>query len=199
MKHISLKIAALAISLFGAGPLWAQDAALPVRTCNWCHGVSAQGYSTAPRIAGQRAQYIEKQFSVFRSHMRDNPYSQKFMWNAVANLTPETARELAAYYATLPPQSANDGNRDLVAAGRSLYEEGNPEANVVACIVCHGPKGEGVREIPRLGGLSSIYVKRRLEQWNEGYHAAAKRMEMVSRTLSAHDVEAIASYLSFVE
>jgi hypothetical protein len=38
---------------------------------------------------------------------------------------------------------------------------------------CHGPNAEGIRDIPRLGGLSYSYLKRRLEQWGEGYHAAA--------------------------
>ena len=34
-----------------------------------------------------------------------------------------------------------------------------------------GPNAEGVAEIPRLGGLAYTYLKRRLQQWGEGYHA----------------------------
>jgi cytochrome c553 len=48
-----------AISLVTASPLQADD--LPVRNCTWCHGTSAQGYSKAPRLAGQRVDYLVNQ------------------------------------------------------------------------------------------------------------------------------------------
>ncbi len=207
MKHTKSKVAALAISLFAASPLMADDFhprfmaddALPVRNCTFCHGTFAQGFSVAPRLAGQKEQYIERQISGFGAHSRDNPYSSKFMWNAVANLAPETARELAAYFAALPPRPARDGNADLAAAGKNIYEEGIATANVVACVVCHGPNADGFGAIPRLGGLSSLYLKKRLDQWNEGFHASATPMPQVSRDLSANEIEALASYLSFIE
>ncbi len=198
MKHFSSKIAALAILLFSAGPLMAEEG-LPVGNCTFCHGTGAQGFSTAPRLAGQRAQYIEKQVGALAAHIRDNPLSKKYMWNAVANLPPDTANNLAVYFSAQPAQPANDGNNDLAAAGKTIYELGIPNANIVACVVCHAPNGGGIREIPRLGGLSYEYVKRRLEQWNEGYHATARPMPQVARSLSSNEVEALASYLSFIE
>jgi cytochrome c553 len=89
---------------------------------------------------------------------------------------------------------------NLVALGRTIYQEGMPDANIVACVVCHGPNAEGVREIPRLGGLDYSYLKRRLEQWTEGYHAAAgPPMISIASKLSDDQIEALASYLSFVK
>ena len=41
-----------------------------IRNCTWCHGGSAQGYSPAPRLAGQRAIYIEQQLASFATHAR---------------------------------------------------------------------------------------------------------------------------------
>jgi cytochrome c553 len=70
---------------------------------------------------------------------------------------------------------------------------------VVACIVCHGPNAQGVREIPRLGGLSYVYVKRQLDQWNEGFRAQARPMPQVAKSLSPDQIEALASYLSFID
>jgi cytochrome c553 len=198
MKHPISKVVALAISLFAASPIMADDA-LPIRNCNWCHGTSAQGFSVAPRLAGQKEKYILRQISGFGAHSRDNPYSAKFMWNAVANLAPETARDLAAYYAEQQAWPARNGNPDLAAAGKIIYEEGIATANVVACAACHGPNAQGFEAIPRLGGLSYLYLKRRLDQWNEGFHASATPMPLVSRELSASEIEALASYLSFVE
>jgi cytochrome c553 len=89
---------------------------------------------------------------------------------------------------------------ELAAIGRTLYEEGNPEANIVSCVACHGPRAEGVGEIPRLGGLSYDYLKRRLEQWGEGFHrTAAAPMPRIASKLAPNEIEALASYLSFVE
>ena len=122
------------------------------------------------------------------------------MWGAVANLSPGTAHYLASYFSTLSAKAANDGDRQKAAKGRALYEDGNPEANTVACAVCHGPNAQGIRDIPRLGGLSYYYLKRKLEQWGEGYHAAAKSpMPRIASKLSPHQIEALASYLSFVK
>jgi cytochrome c553 len=198
MNFIKSKIAILAIVSAAAGPLSA-DETLQVRNCTWCHGSSAQGFMRAPRLAGQRDQYIENQLLSFKEHTRDNPRSQQYMWGAAANLSPETAQNLAAYFSTLPPQAANDGDATLAPVGHTIYEEGIAESNVAACIVCHGPNAEGVREIPRLGGLSYAYLKERLEQWGAGYHAAAGPMPQIASTLSPNDIDALASYLSFVE
>ena len=160
MKLINSQMAILAIVSFAASPLLAGEP-VPVRNCTWCHGIAAQGLSTAPRLAGQRDQYIENQLLSFSNHTRDNPYSQQYMWGAAANLSLQTVHDLATYFSTLPPRAANDGDRELAAAGRAIYELGIPESDIVSCLVCHGPNAEGVREIPRLGGLGYSYLKRR--------------------------------------
>jgi len=198
MKLIKAKLALLAMLCCAAGPLSASDL-VPAKNCTWCHGTGAQGFAQAPRLAGQRPQYIENQLLNFHTHVRDNPYSRQYMWPAAANVGPDLAREFADYFASLPPKAAKDGNRDLVAAGRTIYEMGIPDANVVSCLVCHGPNGQGIRQIPRIGGLSYFYLKRRLKQWAEGYHAAATPMPRIAKSLSPHDIDALASYLSFVQ
>jgi cytochrome c553 len=198
MKLIKSNIAILAIVASAAGPLLA-DESVRVQNCTWCHGTSAQGFATAPRLAGQRDEYTENQLLSFKEHIRDNPYSKQYMWGAAANLSPQTVHDLATCFSTLLPEAANDGNRELVAAGRTIYEQGIPDSNIVSCLVCHGPNAEGVREIPRLGGLSYSYLKKRLEQWGEGFHAAAEPMPRIASKLSPNEIEALASYLSFVE
>ncbi len=197
MKLITLKIAILVI-VSSAVPALA-GAPFKVGNCTWCHGTSAEGYSTAPRLAGQRPRYLETQLLNFKTHARDNPFSRQFMWGATAALSPGEARGLADYLSTLLPKPANDGDPDIATTGKSIYELGMPDANIAACVVCHGPNAEGVREIPRLGGLAYSYLKRRLIQWGQGYHASARYpMPKVAKSLSPNDVEALASYLSFV-
>jgi len=199
MKRIAMMIALLAVAASTA-PARAGDENAGVRNCTWCHGTGAQGFMVAPRLAGQRAQYILRQIGSFADHSRDNPFSKQYMWGAVAALRPYEARDLAIYFAGLSPKPANDGDRNLAARGRTIYMEGIPEANVVSCYACHGPNAEGIRDIPRLGGLAYFYLKGRLEQWNQGYHSGtASPMPMVASTLSPNEVEALASYLSFVK
>jgi cytochrome c553 len=199
MTRIRLKMAALTI-IVCAAPSLADAETANIANCTWCHGVSGQGDSIAPRLAGQRPRYIENQLMSFGDHTRDNPFSQQYMWGAVAALSTKDGRYLAAYFSTLPPKAANDGNSELAAAGRTIYEAGIPNSNVAACAACHGPNAEGIREIPRLGGLSHSYVKRRLEQWGEGYHAAAgSPMPRIAGKLSRDIIDAVASYLSFVK
>jgi cytochrome c553 len=198
MKSITSTLAVLAIFFSAGGPVLAGET-IPTRNCTWCHGASGRGFTTAPRLAGQRHQYIMNQLLDFSRHRRDNPLSKQYMWDAAANLNPRAARDFAMYFSSLPSNAANDGDRELAAAGKKIYGLGIPESNIVSCLVCHGPKAEGVRQIPRLGGLAYSYLKKRLEQWGEGYHAAAEPMPQIARTLSATEIDALASYLSFIK
>src|SRR6202521_5219464 len=105
MKRIRLKIVIMAI-LASTASSWAGESPA-VRNCTWCHGSGAQGYTVAPRLAGQRPQYIMSQIRSFREHARDNPFSTQYMWSAVAALDPRTAYELANYFASIQPKPAN--------------------------------------------------------------------------------------------
>jgi cytochrome c553 len=199
MKRIRLKIVVLAIvGSIAPASAWDRGGA-NVRNCTWCHGASGQGYTVAPRLAGQRPQYIESQIKSFREHTRDNPFSKQYMWGAVAALAPQEARDLAVYFASIQPKPANDGDRELAERGRTIYLDGIPEANIASCYACHGPNAEGVRDIPRLGGLAYFYLRSRLENWGQGYHSGpASPMPVVARQLGPKEIEALASYLSFV-
>jgi cytochrome c553 len=200
MKRIGLiMIMAVVASVVSAAFAFAEESAA-VRNCTWCHGAGAQGYTVAPRLAGQRPQYIMSQIRSFREHARNNPFSKQYMWSAVAALGPSTAYELANYFASIQPKPANDGDSSLASRGRTIFMDGIPEANIVSCYACHGPNAEGVRDIPRLGGLAYFYVKARLEQWGQGYHSTAgSPMPLVASHLGPDEIEALASYLSFVK
>jgi cytochrome c553 len=205
MKLITPAIAILALVSASAAAYATDDRGrspgqiLSDNNCAWCHGPSLQGYTTAPRLAGQRAEYVVNQILNFKAHSRDNPLSKQVMWGATRTVSPEAAQALSAYFASLPAEPANDGNGNTVDTGRTLYRDGSAGSNIPSCAICHGPEGQGVGAIPRLGGLSYRYLKRKLEQWNEGYHAAALApMPAVSSSLSPTEIDAISSYLSFV-
>jgi cytochrome c553 len=200
MKLISLRTAILSIIFSSIFSLAGHAQSLTIQACTSCHGASGQGFTSAPRLAGQRRQYIENQLVNFKNHTRDNPNSKQFMWGIASNLNPQMTRDLAIYFSTLPPKAANDGDKKFVASGRKIFQDGVPNSNIVACAACHGPNAEGIAEIPRLGGLSYAYLKQRLAQWSEGYHPTTKApMPKISGALSQNQIEALASYLSFVK
>jgi cytochrome c553 len=200
MNARTIKVVTLALALFAACAWAAHAESSRVRNCTWCHGGSAQGYSPAPRIAGQRPAYIEQQLASFASRTRDAPFSKQYMWGAAAHLGAREAHALSIYFSDLRARAANDGDRELVARGEAIYQRGMPEANIAACVACHGPNAEGVGSIPRLGGLAYNYLKRRLEQWAEGYHGTlAHPMPHIATELSRDQIEELASYLSFVK
>jgi len=130
MKRITSKIAILGIFFSAADPLLAGET-IPIRNCTWCHGTSGQGFATAPRLAGQRHQYINNQLLDFGTHRRDNPLSKRYMWDAVTNLNSHAARDFAVYFSTLPAKAANDGDMKLAAAGKKIFELGMPDSNIV--------------------------------------------------------------------
>ena len=199
MKISRLKVVILAIIGVTVWPAIGGAESPAVRNCTWCHGAAAQGYAPAPRLAGQRPAYIMSQLASFRERGRDAPFSRLYMWGAAAHLGYQSARDLAVYFSSLTPQAAGDGDRTLVATGRSIYQLGLPDSNIVACVACHGPDAEGIRDIPRLGGLSYSYLKRRLEQWKAGYHGTLSRpMPDIASRLDSQQITALASYLSYI-
>jgi len=206
MKLVTFACAILLVGLYsaaaGAGGFdeTSFGESIANRNCAWCHGGSGQGFATAPRLAGQRREYIEDQIQNFKSHGRDNPKSEQFMWGAAARIDAQAVAEVAAYYSAVRAEAADDGNKDVVETGRLVYRDGKIEENIPSCVACHGPNSEGVGAIPRLGGLSYRYLKRRLEQWGQGYHLTAKApMADIAKNLPPQQIEALASYLSFVK
>ena len=200
MNTIRLKITVrVMVSLaffFSVSVLAGNPTAVERQYCSWCHGVSGQGYSSAPRLAGQRTQYMENQLQAFHRHTRVGPV----MWDATVALGAQSTRDMALYFSAMPPKAANDGDKALAARGRTIYRGGIPASNIVACAACHGPNAEGVREIPRVAGLSYSYLIARLEQWHHGLNATeSPPMPRIATQLSPDEIKALASYLSFVK
>jgi len=120
-------------------------------------------------------------------------------------VSPAMRPPLVAYFSNLNPEPIGDGPRDLVATGKTIYEEGVPEANVPACSGCHGPEAKGKNEIPRLAGQLNSYTEKELADWSKqrgqnplnGGVAAA--MKQVAHSLSQSQIAALASYLSYLK
>lgn len=171
--------------------------------CSACHG--ANGIAPAsmfPNLAGQRAEYLYWQLVEFRREAR--PESP--MTSQVANLDDATLRDLAAYFAALPPPAVT---RDTATAspGAALYRDGDPATGTPPCQGCHGADGNGhawaeddaaYRTYPRLRGQHAEYVARRLKDFRDGKHvssSADRIMTPVARTLDDDAIGAVSSWI----
>jgi len=81
------------------------------------------------------------------------------------------------------------------AAGEALYSNGDATRGVVACITCHGPKGQSaVGTWPKLSAQHAAYTAKQLKNFKEGTRANPIMMGMAA-TLTDQDMQNIAAYL----
>ncbi len=207
--RLALQTAVLMLAFSVSGQ--AQEAMAPAKGgleakleyCKTCHGLSGQGYLgyfPMPRLAGQQPEYIEAQLRAFIERRRTNP----IMFNVAHVLSPSMVTALANHFKNLNPPPFGGAPRGAIAAGKKIYEEGLPEANVPACSACHGAEGKGQNEIPRLAGQVYPYMVGQLTGWKQqrGHGTAVDTSAVMAPTahnLSRSQVEAVAAYVSYLK
>jgi cytochrome c553 len=173
--------------------------------CSACHGATGVSPAAAfPNLAGQRAEYLYWQLVEFKREAR--PESP--MTSQVANLDEATLRNLAAWFASLPPaQHTPAAGTPPSSRGRELYLEGNPASGTPPCQGCHGADGGGhplaadnpsYRTYPMLRAQHADYVVQRLKDFREGKHLSSSSdrvMTPVARTLDDGAITALASWI----
>ena len=215
MKIISLPLAlpaaVLAIVFAGTGQAQERgggvsktDLDAKIQYCKTCHGLSGQGFRGAfpmPRLAGQQSEYLENQLRAFIERRRTNPV----MFNVAHVLSPSVVNALATYFKGLNPKPLGGAPREVVAAGKKIYQDGVSGAEVPACASCHGPEAKGEGAIPRLAGQLHDYIFRKLVNWSKerGQDPAnpdtSAIMEPIAHSLSEPQIQAVAAYLSYLE
>ena len=123
------------------------------------------------------------------------------MAGIAAGLSEQDMADLGAYYASQAP-SPGVADPALVEVGERLYRAGNVKREIPACMGCHGPAGEGnpLSGYPALAGQHATYTASMLtrfengERWGED-DAASLVMTQVADSLSADEIEALASYI----
>jgi cytochrome c553 len=69
------------------------DPAHGIVACATCHGDAAQGNSIFPRLAGQHAEYVQRQLQVIQQNFRDSP----IMHGVIKELDPDGMKAVAEY------------------------------------------------------------------------------------------------------
>jgi cytochrome c553 len=166
------------------------------RECSTCHGARGISISpTFPNLAGQQAAYLDAQLKKFRDRSRADPHAQAFMWGMAAQLTDDTIKDIAEYFAAQPPARGTAADAAEIAGGKKIYEEGIAAQNVPACQSCHGKNAEGVGPFPRLAGQYRRYLERQLGAFAANLRAN-EIMHENSKNLSALQVSQVAAFLS---
>jgi cytochrome c553 len=185
------------------GAVSRQSLAGKIRYCEDCHGLSAQGYRgfyPIPRLAGQQPEYLKNQLRAFVERSRPNP----IMSNVAHVLKPATIATIATYFQHLNANPIGGAPKRLVAAGRSIFENGVPEDNIAACAACHGADATGHGEIPRLAGQLYPYVVKTLLNWpkergqNPANPDTSFIMKPIAHSLNKNQIEAVAAYVSYL-
>ncbi len=210
--HFALQAAVLSLVFSATGRADSIDKPSPLRGgvaakmeyCQDCHGPSGQGYRgfyPIPRLAGQQTEYIENQLRAFIERRRPN----NIMANVAHVLSPTMIAALAASFRSFNPAPLGGAPKHQVAAGKKIFEDGVPDANVAACAACHGPDATGKGPVPRLAGQLYPYLVKELTNWGKERgqipeHADTSFiMAPVAHSLTRPEVEAVAAYLSYLK
>jgi len=189
-------IAAAAVSL----PSLAADAR-PVKEivasrCALCHGADGESASPVfPRLAAQHPEYMVKQLKDFREGRRTGTMNEM-----AVDLNDAEIAALADYFSRKPPRSRRAADADFAAVGKYIYDKGNRYTSVAACATCHGPKGHGTVQLPRLAGQNPQYIETQLKEFNQRVRSNDNAvMHTIASKLSELEVAAVAAYIGGLE
>jgi cytochrome c553 len=162
--------------------------AVAEQQCKGCHGLDGRGIASAiPNLAGQRERYLVTALQEYRQGKR----SHAALRDIATKLSDRETRDVIAYYASLPPVQASNGNGKNFL---SPYERGKQLA--AACSKCHGEDGNAtVPGTPSLAGQQPHYLFVAMQEYlNRERKAAA--MHALMPGLTKIDKESLALYFA---
>ena len=165
--------------------------------CQGCHGEF--GNSDAPnfpKLAGQYANYLQKQIRDFQIEARVDPTMSGM---AAAVTERQDLLDITAYFASQKLMKGSDGNSE---AGRKLYIDGNAVSGVYGCVNCHGENGKGKSPnnaiFPVIGGQHKDDLVKQMNSFKTGERKndPSGMMSDIAKAMTAEEIEAVADYLA---
>ena len=206
MRRVAPAIIALAIGLMGCSQNdsdTSQQEKKPVvdvaagkiiaeRQCKGCHGLDGKGTGPAiPTLAGQPAPYLLASLAEYKDGRRTHAALRSMM----EQLSDTDARNVAAYFAGLPPVDASSARNVQLF---SPYETGKKIA--VTCGQCHGPDGNSKTPgTPNLAGQQPRYFATAVHEYlvgSRGTPSPMPPMHMLVRDMRPVDVDSVALYFA---
>ncbi|MDP2824615.1 MAG: c-type cytochrome [Sulfuritalea sp.] len=161
--------------------------------CALCHGPEGESASAVyPRLAAQHPDYIGKQLKDFRDGRRKSDT----MTDMAKGLQDEDIVGLAAFFASKKAGGRQPGDVELAAVGKYIFHRGNSFAGVAACTSCHGPKGFGTEQLPRLAGQHPAYIEIQLKEFNKRERTNDNSiMHSIASKLTELETKAVSVYI----
>ena len=157
-------------------------------TCVACHGAAGEGNPAlnAPAIAGQSAEYLERQLRHFKSGVRGGDSSDALgmqMRGMAASLSDEGIRAVSTWLSEQPRPQVTPSHAGDLKNGNDYYHS--------KCDACHGAWGEGNERLhaPAIAWLDAEYIKRQFENYGSGLRGShpedvyGKQMQLMSDVL----------------
>jgi cytochrome c553 len=89
---------------------------------------------------------------------------------------------------------------ELVAVGRYIFDRGNSFSGLPSCASCHGAKGLGTPQLPRLAGQHPRYIEDQIKQFNKRERTNDNAvMHTVASKLTELETHAVAEYIATLE
>jgi cytochrome c553 len=157
------------------------------RDCKGCHGLDGRGIAPAiPHLAAQSDHYLVAALQAYKTGRR----THAALKDMAARMSDADVRNIAAYYASLPPLPAPA----KTAPALSPFEHG--KALAAPCARCHGADGNSPTPgIPSLAGQQPGYMVIAMQEYGNRERKAAA-MHAVVPGLKKRDMESLALYFA---
>jgi len=158
------------------------------RECKGCHGLDGGGAAPGiPHLAAQREGYLIAALNAYKEGKRTHAALREI----AAHMSEADARNLAAYYASLPPVQPAAATQGTQA---SPYEQGKKLA--AACTKCHSEDGNStIPGIPTLAGQQPQYLVVAIQEYLKKERKTAP-MHGLLPALTNLDMETLALYFA---
>jgi len=168
-----------------------------LRHCESCHGPQGlgRGLGAAPRLAGQKVDYLYASLSAFARRERFSGIMQP----VAARLNEDQMRRLAQHYADLPRHmpTATTVTAAAIQRGEKIAHEGIRAQRVPACSSCHGHSGPRNPLYPELSGQYANYLALQLKLFQREHRGGtpyAHLMRHVAPLLNEEQIQDVALY-----
>jgi cytochrome c553 len=158
--------------------------------CTGCHGKDGNNSATSiPKLAGQYADYIQRQIFNYQEGTRRGPNMTKIS-ETLSNR--QNLADIAAYFAS---QNQMTGTPSKNEEGEKLYID-------KGCLDCHGESGKGKPHynaiFPVIGGQHKESIVKEMKDFKTGARATdiSEIMSLLTLQMTDAEIEAVADYLS---
>ncbi|CTQ53303.1 Cytochrome c4 precursor [Roseibium album] len=166
----------------------------PWEVCGLCHSLDGNSRMPKfPKLAGQRAAYIEKQFRDFHDGNRENDGGQ--MQAITTESEPANLPAIARYFSSLPaPQPVTDDMDTENAA--TLFTKGRED--LPACLTCHGSTDPALPVAPWLEAQHAGYLAKQLTDFQNGNRKndPDEVMRTIALKLTAEDITRLSVFIA---